>query len=113
MNYNKSSIANSIGVSSYISKDLVYKWNSVKPNLIANHIVSQSTVSPVAAEKYKFDLYGLFKHEISLPDNQIYPHMIVNGYTSSWDYYGERLSFSIIDGDILNKYYRLFIKDKK
>lgn len=110
MTYNDSSIAKGIPYTYFMSRDLIYKWNSVKLVLVANHIISQATVSTVAAEKYKFDLYGLLKYEINLPEQQIYPHMIVNGYTSSWDYYGERLRFDIIDGDILNKYYRLFIK---
>lgn len=111
MGFNSKNISNNISTSKLYTKDLIHKWNSVKDYLILNHLADTIlTVSPVAAEKYKFDLYGLMANELQIAHFQIYPHMLVNGYTCSTDYYGERLAFRMIDGDILNRYYRLFIK---
>ena len=92
MGFNSKSIANNVSLNKLYTKDLIYKWNSVKD------------------EKYKFDLYGLMANELQIAHFQIYPNMLVNGYTCSTDYYGERLAFRMIDGDVLNRYYRLFIK---
>ena len=112
MSYNKNSIADKIG-SGYNSLDrnLVAKWNSIRDILRTKYVTTEMSVNTVAAERYKFDLYGLFLNEFNIPTIQIYPHMIVNGYMSSYDYYGELLRFKIIDGNILRQYHRLFTRE--
>lgn len=109
MAYNSKSVSKDLSYSLQ-DHDLIAKWNGLKDILRLNHIVTETTISQLAAEKYRFDLYGIFKNELSLPEFQIYPHFIVNGYTSSYDYYGEILRFKIINGDVLTKYYRMFTK---
>ena len=111
MAYNSNSLSNSISVNKVVTKSIVYKWNSIKDLLISKHLLSSPyVISAVVAEKYKFDLYGLFRNELNLPDYQIYPHILVNGYTCSTDYYGERLAFKLIDGEILGRYDRMCIR---
>ena len=112
MAYNDKSIASEIG-SGYgtLDRSLVAKWNSIRDILRTSHISTELSVNTVAAERYKFDLYGLLRNELNIPTMQIYPHMIVNGYMSSYDYYGELLRFKIIDGNVLRQYYRLFTRE--
>ena len=109
MAVNSKSVANDLSYS-VTDRTLIAKWNSLKDILLTKHIVNEITISPVAAEKYRFDLYGLIRAELGIKENQIYPHMIVNGYTSSYDYNGELLRFKIISNDVLVKYYRMFTK---
>lgn len=109
MAYNSKSVGNNLSYS-VTDRTLIAKWNSLKDILLSKHIVNEISISPVAAEKYKFDLYGLIRAELGIQENQIYPHMIVNGYTSSYDYNGELLRFKIISSDVLVKYYRMFTK---
>lgn len=110
MGYNAKNIGDILSYDTSVNRSLIAKWNTVKDILNNDHIVSEIAVKTTDAEKYRFDLYGLIKNNFSIPEYQIYPHMIVNGYTSSYDYYGERLRFKIINGETLNKYYRMFTK---
>ena len=93
------------------SKHIMKEWQRVKPILELNYIVSEKEVTPLYAEKYKFDLYGLFRDILLIDKTFIYPHIIVNGFNSSVDYDGSRLRFSIIAPMVLVKYHRLFARN--
>jgi hypothetical protein len=56
------------------------------------------------------DMYGLFL-ELSVPEEYIYPHIRVNGYTSSYDYDGYKLRLDLLDLTELQMYHELFKKD--
>lgn len=109
--YNSNSISSKITSDYPLSRDLVIKWNNIREVLLKNHIVSTVEITPVDAERYLFDLHGLCISALRLPEYQVYPHMIVNGYTSSYDYNGELLRFKLIDSGKLLNYYRLFLRD--
>ena len=91
---------------------LVKKWNTIKSIIKTRYVVSINEISPVIAEKYKFDLYGMFKNYLSIPEHYIYPHIIANDYDSSNEYDGSRLRFKILDTKELGYYYNLFIKNR-
>jgi hypothetical protein len=91
-----------------LTTDLVSKWNTVIKILSENHISKQIEIKPSIVEKYKGDLWGLFKNEVGLQDEYIYPTIRVNGYTSSSSYNGEKLRFDIISNNKLAMYYKLF-----
>lgn len=101
----------SISTNIQIDRKMINNWNSIKSVLKEKYLTGQQfEVHPLVAEKYKFDLYGLFKYEIHIDDLYIYPHMIVNDYDCSNNYDGGKLRFDLIKTSILETYYRLFIK---
>lgn len=91
---------------------LVKKWNTLKPILKSRYVVSINEIGPLIAEKYKFDLWGMFKNHLYIPEQYIYPHIIANDYDSSNEYDGSRLRFKILDMKELGYYYKLFIKNR-
>lgn len=95
---------------SILTQDLMIKWHSIKPILKKKYITSSITITPVQAEKYKFDLEGLFSQYIGIEPRFIFPNVIINDYDSYNTYYGEKLTFNILDTSILDQYYKLFMK---
>jgi hypothetical protein len=95
-----------------MTSDLIGRWNTVLDTLSNKHIVEHRGISPAVAEKYKGDMYGMFR-ELGIPDSHIYPHIRVNGYLSSMDYYGEILVINILDNSVLEQYIRLFLLKEK
>lgn len=92
-----------------IDKDLITDWNSVIVKLRNLHVIKSVTIQGTIAEKYRSDMYGLFKY-LGIHDEFIYPHIRVNGYNSSREYTGSLLEIKIIDIPILNTYYEMFNK---
>lgn len=110
---NVSNLADSINTSANVQDSyLIKKWNTIKPIMKSKYVVSINEISPVYAEKYKYDLYGLFQQYFSIPEQFIYPHIIANDYDSSSDYDGSKLRFRILDTKELGYYYKLFIKNR-
>lgn len=96
-----------------IGKELIKQWNTITFILRDKYTLATSKITPPYAEKYKFDLEGLFKEYFKIENKFIYPHIIANGYTSSWDYHGEKLEFRLLDTNMLNIYYKIFTKNMK
>jgi len=92
-----------------IDKDLIINWNTIIVKLNNLHVSKTVTLQGTIAEKYRADMYGLFKY-LDIPDEFIYPHIRVNGYTSSRDYDSNKLEIKILDIPILNTYYEMFTK---
>lgn len=103
----------SIDVSNALYKHYIVEWQRVKLILMRNHVVSVKETTPLYAEKYKFDLWGLFRDVFFIDTPYIYPHMICNGYDSSNIYNGNQLRFNILDNNILTTYYKLFKRNKQ
>lgn len=95
------------------NSELIEQWNNIVYDLISNHITNEIEISPVLAEKYKGDLYGLFTRELNITPELVHPYVRVNGYDSSDCYDGNKLTFSLLDNTVLNMYYRMFIRTKK
>ena len=93
------------------SKHIMKEWQRVKPILELKHITSVREITPLYAEKYKFDLHGLFRDILMIDKTFIYPHIIINGYDSSTCYDGNRLKFSMLSLMALTKYHRLFTRN--
>ena len=98
--------SNEYTMSSYMAA----KWHSVKYYLNKNHVSSILGVNAVVAEKYKGDLDGLFIEVFQIPKKYLYPHAIVNGYDSSSCYEGATLNFKMLDQEVLQQYYKLFLQ---
>lgn len=97
-----------------ISSDkLLEDWNNVIYDLLTNHVTNEVSISPVLAEKYRFDLEGLFLNEFNIQPEHIHPVIRVNGYDSSNSYDGGKLNFKIVDTSVLTNYYRMFTRKKK
>lgn len=111
MAYNSNSISNNINKSTVTEKHIYIKWNTLKHVLLTKHVATTTEITPVDAEKYKFDLYGLMRNVLGIPDNLVYPNMICNGYACSTHYSGELLRFKILDSAVLSTYYRLFMNN--
>lgn len=92
-----------------ISKDIIIDWNSVISKLYNLHVTKIVSIKGTIAEKYRGDMYGLFKY-LDIQEEFIYPHIRVNGYNSSRDYGGSTSDIKIIDSSILNVYYEMFTK---
>ena len=103
-----SSISYNIGYENIIDKDMIKKWNSVKAILKDKHVLSYEEIKPIYANKYKYDLYGLFQEVFNIPKEYIYPTIIVNGFDTLTDYDGNTLRFKRLDIVALNKYYQRF-----
>lgn len=105
-------IGDFIQVDNYnFNKDLMIEWNRIKLLLMTKYVVTTKTITPLNAEKYRFDLWGLFRDIIQIPETYIYPHIICNGYDSSQCYDGGRLTFDILDNPTLMKYHRVFVRN--
>lgn len=105
------SIGKNINISTALTNKIVFKWDSVRSVLQEKYVITTKEVTPVQAEKYKNDLFGLLKNELSIPNEFLYPHMLVNGYDSPSAYGGEKLRFKILDPKQLKIYRMLFLND--
>lgn len=104
-------IASKIITFNYIDKKLMYKWDTLRFVLREKYIVAEKDITPVQAEKYRGDLYGLFINELYVPKHFTYPMLIVNDYSSFVDYDAKKLKFNLLDFTILTTYYNLFVND--
>jgi len=93
-----------------VDSELISKYNSIIQTLKNNHTATTLTVTPSIANMYIGDLYGLFKVILNVPLDSIYPNMVANGYKCSQDYNGDKVTFIILDNDVINDYVRLFKK---
>lgn len=103
-----SSISLNIDYEQIIDKDMIKKWNTVIPILKDKHVLSYEEIKPIYANKYKYDLVGLFKEVFNIPKEYIYPTIRVNGFDSLTDYDGNTLRFKRLDNVALGKYYQRF-----
>lgn len=93
-----------------MTEDMLKKYNSIISVMRETYAVGKVSVTPAMAEKYKGDMYGLFKNEFSIAETDIYLHIRINGYLSSDDYNGELLELQILDNSQLLIYRSLFKK---
>jgi hypothetical protein len=110
---NIKSVSTNINTSTGLTSELADKWAMVVPKLKEAAIVREIEMTPVQAEKYKGDLHGLFKNEMSMRETHIYPHILVNGYDSSSCFDGTNLKLYILDESKVEVYYKLLTKKNK
>lgn len=104
-------ISNTIDLSDVMTVDLMNNWNVVTSVLIDKHLEREIEITPTIAAKYTFDMYGLFLNELGIQPELIYPHIRVNGYSSSSEYEGINKYIKLIDTGIALSYYKLFNKN--
>ena len=90
---------------------LCYQWQNIKDIVRYNYKITESTVTPAIARKYRGDLVGLFRYEFNIDNRFIYIHAICNGFDGLTDYNGKKTTFTIYDQPRLDKYYKKFTKD--
>lgn len=106
------SLTKSISLSNDNSINMINAWNQAMEILKITLATATKEITPQQAEKYKFDLEGLFYNEFRIPRGVIYPNMKLNGYDASYCYDGKKLRFKIFESGGLSKYYSAFIKNK-
>lgn len=99
-----------ISTRSNISESIINKWNSVTPILNDKYIDNEAEITGNVAYKYKHDFSGLVM-SLGVPLEFAYPHIVVNGYTSSIDYDGKNMKIKIINQNRLNLYLTQFLQD--
>lgn len=97
----------------FLTKYQMQEWNNIKLMLARKYVVAVKEVLPVYAEKYKFDLEGLFRDVFSIPKMYIYPHILINGFDSSQCYNGNKLRFNILDNEVVARYHKYFIRNEE
>jgi len=90
-----------------LTEDLVNKWNSVAPILRDKYISDTKDIGGAVAFKYKHDFIGLLLY-LDIPKELHYPHMVVNGIKSSYDYKGDVNIINILNFSEAGNYYELF-----
>lgn len=95
-----------------LDKELINKWDNIKLILKYKYVTGVKECNSLEAEKYKFDLWGLFRNVFRIEEHLIYPHIIVNDFNSWTDYNGNQILFKMLDNGVLSKYYMLFISSK-
>lgn len=96
-----------------LNYELVIEWNNVRDLLNRKYVDVITEITPVASEKYRFDLDGLFINELGIQRKFVYPHIIVNGYYSGNQYDGRELRFKILNTAFLTAYDKLIRSKKK
>lgn len=71
------------------TKKIIQYWNNIIP-MIKNDTdkILVHEISKEQANSYKGDLMGILKNIIQVPDELIYPNILINGYKSSSEFNG-------------------------
>ena len=84
-----------------ITKDHTYEdvkmWNNFKYLIDNEANYTIESISNAIAEKYAYDLYGLFLNHFKIDRQYIYIHILVNGFTCSHEYDGEKTAFKLLN----------------
>ena len=110
-----SSIINKIPNTNNLDKDLVKKWHSVK-GVLMGQVNTEANVEPAVCLEFVFDLEGLLRQYLRVPEELIYPTMLVNNFNCSQSYDGRQNKFWLLSGTDAQMYASLFkrkIKTKK
>ena len=106
-------LTKAINTTNYTSEFMIKSWNQSLEILKIRIKTGIKEITPQLAEKYKFDLYGLFYNEFNIPKIMIYPNIRLNGYDSSYCYDGKRLRFRLFESSGLADYATAFAKAEK
>ena len=86
------------------NESVIEMWNNIIPMVRSNLDYIPNEISIAVAERYRFDLYGLFVNELKIPDEFIYPNFLINGYVSSDEFQGDKTKFLTANLVQLSKY---------
>ena len=75
------------------NESVIEMWNNIIPMIRNTLDYIPNEISIAVAERYRFDLYGLFVNELKIPDEFIYPNFLINGYVSSDEFQGDKTKF--------------------
>lgn len=106
-------LSEGINTTNYTSEFMIKSWNQSMEMLKIRLKTGTREITPQMAEKYKFDLFGLFYNEFRIPKVMIYPNIRLNGYDSSYCYDGKRLRFLLFESTGLSNYATAFARAEK
>lgn len=86
------------------NESVIEMWNNIIPMVRNTLDYIPNEISIAVAERYRFDLYGLFVNELKIPDEFIYPNFLINGYVSSDEFKGDKTKFLTANLVQLSKY---------
>lgn len=86
------------------NESVIEMWNNIIPMVRNTLDYIPNEISIAVAERYRFDLYGLFVNELKIPDEFIYPNFLINGYVSSDEFQGDKTKFLTANLVQLSKY---------
>lgn len=107
------SLSEKIDTKTIKDKYIYQMWNSIASILKYKYIVNEKTIEPAVADKYKFDFEGLLINELKIHKEFAYPTMLVNGYSSSYNYNGDNTKILIVDDSIMFDYLSMFARNLK
>lgn len=88
------------------SETTINRWNNLTRLLIKSDRYEVKSIDISIADSFKFDFFGLLKNKFDIPDQYLYPHLIVNGFTDPSSYNGET-NIKIINPQALSILYQL------
>lgn len=106
------SLADKIPNTNNLDKELIKKWHSVK-GVLMGQVNVQTTVDPAVCLEFVFDLEGLFREYLRIPEDLIYPTMLVNNFNCSQSYDGKENKFWLLSGTNATLYSNLFKRKVK
>ena len=106
-------LSEAIRTTNYTSEFMIKSWNQAMEIMKIKLNTGTKEISPQLAEKYKFDLYGLFYTEFNIPKQLIYPNIRLNGYDSSYCYDGKKLRFKLFESSGLSNFLTSFARTEK
>lgn len=85
---------------------IIEQWNNLRRILLEMHAddITPVEVTPVDAERFKSDFFGLLKHRYRINEELWYPHLIINNMTSPLDFKENMVKISTMRADILYNY---------
>ena len=92
-------------VETFHSKNI---WNGVIDEL--KEYSREVSIDNRLAYKYRFDFSGLLSY-LNIPTKYHYPNTIVNGYSNSTEFTGDREVIKIVDSEFLYRMYEKINED--
>lgn len=92
---------------------VIEMWNNTIPMIRGSISLIPNEVTIAVAERYRFDLYGLFSVELQIPEEFIYPNFLINGYVASDEFEGDRTSFYTANLEQLSKFLNVYKQQRK
>lgn len=84
----------------------INRWNNLSKLLLTPDKYEVKKIDSSLADSFRFDFFGLLKFKFNIPDEFLYPHLIVNKLSHPSEYDGET-SIRIINPQSLAILYSL------
>lgn len=86
----------------------ILMWNNLIPSIKNNLTIITHEITRAEAYRYRFDLYGILKNILYVPEDLIYPNYLLNNCKCSTDFKGEVLNIYTGSKEELYKYLTVY-----